>query len=61
MFATVSNYIKGSVSEFRKVVWPTRKEVISHTIIIIVSIIIVAFFTAIVDYLLGLLVDHFIL
>lgn len=38
MIQKIKNFFTGSYEEFKKVVWPSRKEVISHTVIVIVSI-----------------------
>ena len=43
------NYVKDSYNEMRKVVWPTRRELISHTLIIIVFSVIIAFFLSTLD------------
>ena len=46
------NYFKASVTEIKKVTWPTRKEALNHTLIVIgISLALAAFFGAI-DYLL---------
>jgi preprotein translocase subunit SecE len=34
---TITTYFKGVLSEMRKVTWPTRAEVVNHTIIVIIS------------------------
>jgi preprotein translocase subunit SecE len=50
----VVNYIKTSIQELKKVVWPTQKEVISHTLLVIGISLGLAAFLGIVDYLLSL-------
>lgn len=55
------NYVRDSVTELKHVSWPTRREVISHTIIIIVAVIVSMLIVALLDYGLSLLVDAFIL
>lgn len=37
MLKAIKNFFLNSYAEFRKVVWPSRKEVISHTIIVVIS------------------------
>jgi len=37
MIQRIKNFFIGSFEELKKVVWPNRREVISHTIIVIVS------------------------
>ena len=36
-------------SEMRKVSWPNRKELITYTIVVIITVVIVALFTSVVD------------
>ena len=38
MIGKIQNFFTGSFEELKKVVWPSRKEVTSHTIIVIISI-----------------------
>ena len=37
MIQKIKTFFIGSYEELKKVVWPSRKEVISHTIIVIIS------------------------
>jgi preprotein translocase subunit SecE len=54
------NYIKSSQQELKKVVWPTRKEVIRDTILVIAFSVIIAFFLGAVDYILTIVVEKLI-
>ena len=36
--------------ELRKVAWPSRKEVVNYTIVVIVTVLIVAAFIGVVDF-----------
>ena len=46
------NYFRESVTEIKKVTWPTRKEAFNHTLLVIgISLALAAFFGAL-DYLL---------
>ncbi|MCK9525423.1 MAG: preprotein translocase subunit SecE [Limnochordia bacterium] len=36
-------------SEMRKVSWPNQKELITYTIVVIITVVIVALFTSVVD------------
>jgi len=49
MFNKIINYFNGSYEELRKVVWPNRTEVTSHTIIVVCSIIISMGIIALLD------------
>lgn len=50
------NYIKASQQELKKVVWPSKKEVIRHTMLVIGISLGVAAFLGLVDYILTILV-----
>lgn len=50
--ASLTNYMKGSYHELKKVVWPSRNEVIRHTTLVIAISVCVALFIAIVDFIL---------
>ena len=50
-------FFKESYAELKKVVWPSRQEVVSSTWIVIVSTLIFAGVLGLVDFLLILLMD----
>jgi preprotein translocase subunit SecE len=43
-------FARESIAEARKVVWPTRKETIQTTVIVLILVVVVAVFLALVDY-----------
>ncbi len=47
---SVVNYVRGSIDELRKVVWPTREQTVQYTLIVIVSVLVVIAFTAALDF-----------
>ncbi len=47
----IIEFLKESFGELKKVNWPSRDDVVSQTIIVVVSLIIVSAFLAIVDFL----------
>ncbi|HKM32107.1 MAG TPA: preprotein translocase subunit SecE [Oscillospiraceae bacterium] len=49
-------FFRESKAEFKKVVWPSRKQVINNTIVVIVTMIIVGLFIWGLDAVLGFLV-----
>jgi len=49
MITTIKNFFIGSYEEFHKVIWPSRQEVISHTLIVIVSIFVSMTIIAVID------------
>lgn len=55
----VIQFFKDSYGELRKVVWPSRENVVASTKVVIVSTIIVAVFLGFVDFLLVRGIDLF--
>jgi preprotein translocase subunit SecE len=53
MFAKASQFVKEVRIELGKVTWPTRKEVISSTIVVVVFSIVVSIFIGVVDLILS--------
>jgi preprotein translocase subunit SecE len=47
----LTEYLKESVAEMKKVTWPTKKETYNYTILVIVVSIGVALFLGILDYI----------
>ena len=47
----LSNYIKESIAEMKKVTWPTKKETRNYTILVIGISIGVALFLGLLDYI----------
>lgn len=47
----IGAYLRGVVNELRRVVWPGRPEVISSSIVVIVTLLFFIAFTFVVDYL----------
>lgn len=50
-FARLKNFWKETKSEVKKVVWPTPKQVLNNTLIVIVVVILAAVFIGVVDFL----------
>jgi len=60
MFARFIQYIKDSVAELKKVVWPTRRETSKQTLLVIVISLGVATFLGIVDFILTKVLEQVI-
>jgi preprotein translocase subunit SecE len=60
MISRLTNYLKASFSELKKVSWPTKKETVNHTILVIVVSLAVAAFLGIVDYFLSEILEGLI-
>lgn len=50
MINKIVNYFKNAYQEMRKVVWPSRQEVISHTVIVVIAIAVSLGVLALVDF-----------
>jgi preprotein translocase subunit SecE len=48
-FRSVGTFFQEGWSELKKVRWPTRKELVSYTIVVIVTVAIIAIYFAIID------------
>ena len=62
MITKIKAFFIGSYAEFKKVIWPSRKQVISHTLIVLVSIFVAMAIIVIIDLgfftLLGKLIER---
>lgn len=47
-------YLKESKAEFNKVTWPTRKETINYSILVVIISLLIAVFIGLADYVLNL-------
>ncbi len=52
-FARVGKWLRDMKSELKKVQWPTRKQTINNTLIVIVCVIVVGIFIALFDFVAG--------
>jgi preprotein translocase subunit SecE len=55
-----ADYIKTSQQELKKVVWPTKKEVTQHTLMVIGISIGVAAFLGVIDFILNIVLSYVI-
>mgnify|MGYP000623847551 CR=1 FL=1 len=53
IFGRIGLFYRQVVSELRKVVWPTRKQVVTYTIVVLVFVTVMALFVAGIDLALG--------
>ena len=51
LFARISLFIREVIAELRKVIWPTRKELITYTGVVIVFVVVMAGIVALLDFL----------
>lgn len=60
MITKIKNFFTGSYAEFKKVIWPSRQEVITHTVIVVLAVFISMGIIAALDYGLFILVQMII-
>ena len=53
IFARMGKWFRDMKSELKKVQWPTRKQTINNTLIVIACVIVVGIFIALFDYVAG--------
>jgi len=53
VFARFALFVRQVVAELRKVIWPTRKELVAYTTVVVVFVIIMAGIIAGLDYVFG--------
>ena len=53
LFAKIAKWFRDLKSEAKKVVWPTGKQVVNNTIIVIIAAIILCLFVALLDFVFG--------
>jgi len=61
MLAKLINYIKGTKVELKNVHWPTRKQTINFTLLVVGISIAVAIFLGFFDTIFGYLVNKFLI
>lgn len=49
IFARIGKWFRDLRAEAKKVIWPTKKQVVNNTIVVIVMVIVVAAFVALLD------------
>ena len=49
MFAKILQFLQEVQQELRKVVWPTRKETLASTSVVLIIVIILAFYLGLID------------
>ncbi|MBD3311088.1 MAG: preprotein translocase subunit SecE [Candidatus Magasanikbacteria bacterium] len=60
MSQKITDYFKGSVAEMKKVVWPTKKQTTTYSIIVIAMSIGVAVFFGVLDYIFNIILEKII-
>lgn len=50
LFARLALFLRQVVAELRKVIWPTRKELVTYTTVVIIFVLIMAAIVAALDF-----------
>jgi preprotein translocase subunit SecE len=61
MIHSIVDYFRSSLEELRKVVWPSRKQVLNYTLIIFVAVVIATVIVAALDAGLSFLVQNYLI
>lgn len=56
----LTNYLRESYQELKKVVWPTRRETINHTMVVIGISLGVAAFLGVLDFIITWVLEKYI-
>ena len=56
LFTRLTKYFRDSRGEFKKVVWPTRSQVLNNTVVVLVVVAVAGVFLFGLDYALGALI-----
>ncbi|WP_163651663.1 preprotein translocase subunit SecE [Listeria sp. PSOL-1] len=56
--AAISRFFKNVTSEMRKVTWPTRKELATYTVTVVITVILFAVFFMVLDFGIEQLVQY---
>ena len=56
----VLKFFRDLKGEFKKIVWPSKKQIINNTIVVIAAIIVIGIFIWVIDFGLGALVKLFL-
>lgn len=49
IFSSIAKWFREAKAEFKKVVWPTKKQLINHTLVVISFIIVTGIFVILLD------------
>ena len=60
MFAKITEFLREVRVELKKVTWPTRKETMASTVVVLVTVIISAIYLGLVDYILSKIIRVFL-
>ena len=56
----IAKYFRGIKSEFKKITWPSFKQIVNNTSTVIISVILVGLFIFVLDTIFGAILNLFI-
>lgn len=59
-FSIATHFLRDAKIELKKVKWPSRKELIASTIMVLILVIAVAFYLGVVDFFLNMIINKII-
>lgn len=59
IFSSIAKWFREAKAEFKKVIWPTKKQLINHTIVVISFVIVTGVFVCLLDIGLTALIKLF--
>ena len=59
IFSSIAKWFREAKAEFKKVIWPTKKQLINHTIVVITFVIVTGVFVCLLDIGLTALIKLF--
>ena len=60
MFAKIQEFFREVKIELKKVTWPSRKETIASTVVVLITVLISAVFLGLVDFILSKIIRVFL-
>lgn len=60
IFARFGKFFRDQKSEIKKVVWPSKKQVINNTTVVLIAVALFALGTGIFDWILGVILRVFV-
>ncbi|UCD85897.1 MAG: preprotein translocase subunit SecE [Deltaproteobacteria bacterium] len=60
MFEKIQEFFREVKIELKKVTWPSRKETIASTVVVLITVLISAVFLGLIDYILSKIIKVFL-
>ncbi len=57
----LQDYLKETRAEMKHVSWPTRRQVLSYTLVVVVVSLVTSLYLGLFDFIFGFIIDRFII